>query len=339
MVDVSEPILLPAAPGFWEPSPGCDDHYAAFPKEARVVVSDGTPIVYALRCPEDDAGRAPAIIFASSLSCSDVYWADIVPRLVDAGHACIVPDTRGHGASGLPRPPGRGARNLTHEDLSVKRMALDLLEVLDHVGLEDALVVGHSMGAQIAFEMYRLRPDRVLGLVLVAGACDSPLDAIYGRRIVSAMLPVGRALVTAVPELVQPMWPWIGSKRAGYLGARLAGTVGPKTTADSLHPYLLHLVESDPTVLVRAMDAMRRHSARDLLPHIDVPVLLLAAGKDAFTPRRCSEEMFERIPTAEINWFPDAAHTLPIEEPEAIVDAIEEWSGRRIASPTWSSPV
>ena len=36
--------VLPAAPGFWEPSPGCDDHHAAFPKERRVEVSDGTPL-------------------------------------------------------------------------------------------------------------------------------------------------------------------------------------------------------------------------------------------------------------------------------------------------------
>jgi pimeloyl-ACP methyl ester carboxylesterase len=43
--------------------------------------------------------------------------------------------------------------------------------------------------------------------------------------------------------------------------------------------------------------------------------------------------MFERIPTAEIHWFPDAGHTLPIEEPEAVVDAIEEWRRRRVASP------
>ncbi|MBV9950788.1 MAG: alpha/beta hydrolase [Acidimicrobiia bacterium] len=333
MAAVSEPALLPAAPGFWEPAPGCDDHYAAFPKEARVVVSDGTPIVYARREPRRSVAPGAAMIFASSLSCSDVYWADVVPRLVDAGHVCIVPDTRGHGGSGLPRPPGRGARNLTSEDLSVKRMALDLGEVLDDAGIDDAIVVGHSMGAQVAFELYRLCPERVSGLVLVAGACDSPLDAVYGRRVVNATLPVSKAVMTLAPEIVQPIWPWLGSKRAGYLGARLFGAAGPKTTADGLHPYLLHLVESDPAVLVRALESMRRHSARDLLPRVQVPVLLLAAGKDAFTPRACSEELFERIPTAEITWFPEAGHTLPIEEPAAIVDAIEEWSQRRVASP------
>ena len=246
---------------------------------------------------------------------------------------CIVPDTRGHGGSGLPRPPGRGARNLTPEDLSVKRMALDLIEVLDDACVDDAIVVGHSMGAQIAFEVYRLRPDRVLGLVLVAGSCDSPFDAVYGHHVVNTVLPMSRALMTAVPEVVRPIWPWLGGKRAGYLSARLWGAAGPKATADQLHPYLLHLVESDPAVLLRALESMRRHSARDLLPRIDVPVLLLAGGKDALTPRRCSEELFERIRTAEINWFPDAGHTLPIEEPAAIVDAIEEWTRRRVASP------
>jgi pimeloyl-ACP methyl ester carboxylesterase len=332
MLDCSAPALLPAAPGFWEPSPGCDDHYAAFPKEARVVVSDGTPIVYARRDPEPRAARAPAMIFANSLSCSDVYWTDVVPRLVDAGHLCIVPDARGHGASGLPRPPGRGAGNLRDEDLSVKRMALDLVEVLDDAGIDEAIVVGHSMGAQVALELYRLRPDRVVGLALVAGSCDSPFDASHGHRVVGAVVPVTRAVMTAAPEIVQPLWPWIGSKRAGYLGARLCGAAGPKATAELLHPYLLHLVESDPAVLLRALEAMQRHSAHDVLPRVQVPVLLLAAGKDALTPRRCAEEMFERIPSAEITWFPDAGHTLPIEEPDAVVDAIEEWSRRCVAS-------
>jgi pimeloyl-ACP methyl ester carboxylesterase len=61
-------------------------------------------------------------------------------------------------------------------------------------------------------------------------------------------------------------------------------------------------------------------------------VLLLAAGKDPLTPRSCAEEMYDRIPTAEITWFPDAGHTLPIEAPDEVVDAIEKWSHARVAS-------
>src|SRR5207244_751277 len=99
-------------------------------------------------------------------------------------------------------------------------------------------------------------------------------------------------------------------KTLGHFGARTMRAIGPNTTADALHPYLLHMAASDPAVMVKAVDAMRRHSAADLLRRIEVPVLILAAGADNFTPPRCSREMFERIPTAEIRWFDDAGHTL-----------------------------
>jgi pimeloyl-ACP methyl ester carboxylesterase len=138
--------------------------------------------------------------------------------------------------------------------------------------------------------------------------------------------------MAAVPEVVRPFWMTIGNKRTGFVGARLAGAVGPKATADGFHPYLLHLAEADPAVLVRAMDAMRRHSASDLLGRIDVPVLVLGARRDRFTSPQCSEVLFERIPTAEIRWFDDAGHTLTIEEPEAVVGKIQEWCERRVAS-------
>ena len=58
--------------------------------------------------------------------------------------------------------------------------------------------------------------------------------------------------------------------------------------------------------------------------------LILAADRDTFTPPRCSQRMFEQIPTAEIQWFEHTGHTLPIEEPEAILAHVEEWYQRRV---------
>jgi len=318
----------------WNPTEGNDAPYVRFPKTHRVVVDDGTTIAYAVLEPARRRGRRrPTVLFVNGWSCSDVYWADILPALRAAGHRCLIADTRGHGASGLPRAPGRGARNLRADDLSIPRMAADFLQVLDDAGADEAIVAGHSMGVQIALEVYRAAPDRVSGLVLVAGSYENPLRTFYGTPLLEAAFPVGRALMAVAPELIRPIWRTIGYKTSGYYGAKLIQAVGPKATADGLHPYLLHLAAADPAVMVRAVDAMRRHSAADLLRRIDVPVLILAADQDHFTPPRCSREMFERIPTAEIRWFADAGHTLPIEEPDEIVATIEEWSARRIERP------
>ena len=131
--------------------------YALFEKDRELKVSDGTPIRYTVRGP--GRARGHAIVLANGWSCSDAYWVEILPRLVAAGHRVILPDTRGHGESGLPRDPGRRARNLTEDDLSVERLAADLIEVCQVEQVTDAVFVGHSMGVQTILECYRAAPD------------------------------------------------------------------------------------------------------------------------------------------------------------------------------------
>jgi pimeloyl-ACP methyl ester carboxylesterase len=314
----------------WEPGHGADDGYALFVKERRVVADDGTPIAYSYR--NRDGHRVP-VIFANGWSCSDVYWGGIAPRLEELGHPVLIPDTRGHGRSGLPRPPGRGARNLTADDVSMARVARDLVAVLDDADVERAMVVGHSMGTQVALEVYRQIPDRVAALVLVAGTYENPAKTFYGTGIGDATFPLLALTMRWAPELAKPLWATIGPKKLGHLGARLLGAAGPKATADDLHPYLLHLRSVDLPTMVLMAGAMRAHSAADLLGEIACPTLVVAAGADVFTPARCSEAMHHLIAGSELVTFPGTGHTLPIEEPEAVADAIDDFATRRLPAP------
>jgi pimeloyl-ACP methyl ester carboxylesterase len=84
------------------------------------------------------------------------------------------------------------------------------------------------------------------------------------------------------------------------------------------------------SVLFKMMSEMRRHSCADILPDVRVPVLVLAARRDLFTPPSVQEKMAALIPDNEIVWFEEAGHMLPIEEPEAIVAAIHDFLARRL---------
>lgn len=314
----------------WEPRPDSDEAYALFSKERRVTVDDGTPIAYTVRGAE---GPAIPILFANGWSCSDAYWGRILPDLVERGHPCVLPDTRGNGLSGLPRAPGRGARNLTVDDVSMARIARDMIAVLDDAGLDRALVVGHSMGVQSALEAYRHAPDKVAGLALVAGTFEDPTKTFYGSGILHHLLPIATATMRWFPEIVRPVQSSIGSAEVGRLGARLVRAAGPKVKKEELLPYLLHIKGADLAVATLMAEAMRQHSAADLLPNIAAPTLILAAGADPFTPARCSEVMHHRIAGSELRTFPNASHTLPIEEPEAVVAAVADFAARRVQPP------
>lgn len=314
----------------WEPGADADAGYALFAKERRVVADDGTPIAYTYRNP---SGPRVPILLANGWSCSDAYWGHLVPAFERAGHPVLLPDTRGHGRSGLPRDPGRGARNLTIDDVSMPRIARDLVAVLDDAGVEAAVVVGHSMGVQTALEVYRQIRERVLGLVLVAGTAENPTKTLYGQSIADRLYPLGAAVMRYVPEVLSPLWATIGPASVGHFGARLARAAGPKTTPADLHPYLLHLKSADPAVMVLMAGAMRDHSAVDLLPDITTPTLVVAAGADVFTPARCSEAIHHQVVGSELLTFRDAGHTVPIEEPEAIAAAVDDFITRRVAEP------
>lgn len=314
----------------WEPPADADASYAFFPKERRVVVDDGTPIAYSHR---NRTGPRVPLLFANGWSCSDVYWAKLVPAFGERGHPCLVPDTRGHGRSGLPRPPGRGARNLTIDDVSMPRLAKDLVAVLDDAGVERAVVVGHSMGVQTALEMYREVPDRILALVLISGSAENPAKTFYGTSVADVAFPIGAQVARWFPELLTPLWSTIGPATFGHAAARLIRAAGPKATREDLHPYLLHLRTVNPSVAVAMAGAMRAHSATDVLATIDVPTLVVAAGADVFTPARCSEAIHHRVRGSELITFAGAGHTIPVEEPGPLTAVIDDFLARRLPPP------
>jgi pimeloyl-ACP methyl ester carboxylesterase len=158
-----------------------------------------------------------------------------------------------------------------------------MVELVDHahdldtvrcaVAAEPVVLLGHSMGCQVALEEYRglwgnLPPHVALRVALLTGEVDT---------------------AAIVPE--------------------------------DLLPYMRHMVDIDLPMFLRMLRSAGEHSARDLLPKIDVPVLVLAGDRDSFTPTRYAEEMAALIPKAELHVLP-GTHVIPIERKEQIAELV-----------------
>jgi lipase len=133
----------------------------------EVPVAGGTlNVAYAGPPPHE----AEAVVLAiHGVSASHMVWRTVARHLAGRTGACLVaPDLRGRGRSAaLPRPYGLVAH------------LNDLTVALDHLGVERAVMAGHSMGAHVAARLSAEQPHRAAALVLVDGGLPraAPIEA------------------------------------------------------------------------------------------------------------------------------------------------------------------
>jgi pimeloyl-ACP methyl ester carboxylesterase len=121
--------------------------------------------------PAEPMDAAPAVLLVHGVTASHLSWPLVADRLPEA--RVIAPDLRGRGRSNeLQGPAGLAAH------------ARDLVAVLDALGEDEVVVVGHSMGAFVALVLGDLYPDRISRVVLVDGGlpldlpADLPIDEV-----------------------------------------------------------------------------------------------------------------------------------------------------------------
>ena len=300
---------------------------AAFPKDHDLTVSDGTRIAYTTR----GEGPGVPVLFVNGWSCTDSYWTTIGPTVAGDHRRVVYLDMRGHGESGLPRSPGFAARGLQPEDVAPERLAADIVEVLDDAGIDQAVLVGHSMGVQAIVETTRVAPGRVAGLVAIAGTFENPVKTFADKPVLDRVYPVADVVFRFVPfESFRPVLRRITHPALGHRVITGIGVGGPNVQQDDIAPHIAHIGEVNFSVLFKMMSGLRRHHTAEFLPQIACPTLVLGGRLDRFTPPSVQQRMADLVPGSELVWFDDAGHLLPIEAPAAVAAAIVDFLDRRV---------
>ncbi len=112
--------------------------------------ADGIPLCYEVR-----GTGGPALVFVHGWSCDRRYWDRQLDHFARK-YRVVTLDLAGHGESGL----GRIA-------WTMPAFGRDVVAVVEKLGLERAVLIGHSMGGDVIVEAARLMPDRIVGLVWV----------------------------------------------------------------------------------------------------------------------------------------------------------------------------
>ena len=217
-------------------------------------------------------------------------------ELAEHGWRVVVPQLRG-----FEGPPAAIAGS------SVDDFAGDLIDLLDALHIEDAVIGGLSMGGYIAFAMFRHAPRYFRGLVLADTRAqpDSP-EAVAGRQ---GML-----------QLLKDQGP-----------AAIADELLPKLVGDSTRSRRPEIVQrirslilsnSTETIAGALTALMTRPDSTPTLSAIHCPTLIVVGAEDAITPPSLSEDMQRGIAGAELVVVPGAGHMSNMEQPAAFNEAL-----------------
>ncbi len=287
--------------------------------------SDGSPIFYEQW---GERGTDVPALLCDGIGCDGYVWRYLRADLAD--RFALHPHYRGHGRTAAPRDP-------TH--VTVEDLADDIAAVLDDALVERAVLIGHSMGVQVALEVYRRHRARVAGLVLVCGAASHPLRTFRGSAALEEMLPTIQKWIHRVPGVVNRMSRWLLPTRLSYeIASRLEIRRELVEPADFM-PYLEGMARIDTRLFIAMLSSAGQHSAEDLLAEIEVPTLIVAGARDGFTPAERSREMAAAIRGSELLEIPNASHTAPIERPHLVDFTIRDFISRRIDQALDSGPV
>jgi pimeloyl-ACP methyl ester carboxylesterase len=236
----------------------------------------------------------PTVVFIHGAQNDHTVWALQARYFAHHGFGVLAVDLPGHGRSKGPA--------LT----TVEAMATWLLGVLDAAGVQQALLVGHSMGSLIALEAASQAPARVTALALVG--------TTYPMKVADALLATARDDEPRAIDMVA-LWSHAGvvhkSPAPGF--AVMNGARRLMQRMSALNPHQLFFTDFS------ACNNYANGEAAAL--SVTCPTLLLFGSKDMMTPPRSTKLLTSTIAHGQVVTV-DAGHQMMAEAPDAVLDAL-----------------
>jgi epoxide hydrolase 4 len=264
-----------------------------------------------VRVVESGDQRAPPVLLVPGWGCSVYAYRHTMPALATAGYRVIAADLKGHGLSDKPL----GAAEYTIESL-----VDHLRQILDALGLDRPLLVGHSMGGSLLYHFASRYPDRAgpLALLSPVGLSGVPPMRLYRSLTPRFLLPLLR--------LFRPRLPVKIALRRVY-GER--GTF----TEEDVDQYWAPIRLPDSTLALRELlHSYDWHASERLhLEPVRVPAIGIWGSLDHLMPEG-GMQLYERlIPGIELHEVVGAGHVVPEETPEEVNAALISFFRRHSA--------
>ena len=243
----------------------------------------------------EEKGEGEPLVLIHGFPFDHTLWDDVTEPLARHAHL-ILPDLRGFGKS--PAPDGV---------YSMRLMAEDIAALLDRLGIQKAILAGHSMGGYVSLAFAQAYPEHIAGLALITSqsAADTPERRQSRLRLADEVRRKGvKAVVTASLE-------------------RLSPNLEVRERAKEL------MLRSQRKGVIAALQGMAaRLDATEILSELHVPCLIVAGSADAILTPEKALEMAQMLSKGWVVEVPGGGHLPMYEAPEVLTAALIDLLGR-----------
>lgn len=229
------------------------------------------------------------IIFTHGASWNNMQWKKQIEFFKDS-YKVITWDVRGHGHSSLPDGP-------VHSD----DFSADLIALMDHLNLEQAILCGLSMGGHISLQTAIKYPNRVKSLILIGTPCSNTLS-LYEKIVV----PINRFSSRFISMA---------------LSAKLQAKILSKFNPDNYDYIVDAFSKINKSDWLRIWGSVTRMESKNDLHKVLCPTLLLIGDHDSLTNKH-QPFMLQRIKNAKLITIPNAHHGTNLDNPVAVNESI-----------------
>ena len=238
------------------------------------------------------ASDAACVAFVHGAGMDHTVWALPTRHFARKGLRVLAPDLPGHGRS------NGTARS------SIPAMADWLAGVFDATGVDQAAVVGHSMGSLVAWQFAQSHPDRCRTLALLGTSMPMP--------VTDMLLNAAKDNHHAAIDMANA---WSHSP-GGSLGANDNPGVWMLGAGERL------LERSGPGVFHADLAACNAFNADEADGVVNCPALVIAGDEDRMTPARAGLDVASHLPDAKVVRLAGCGHAMLNERPNEILDAL-----------------
>ena len=245
------------------------------------------------------------VVFIPGLASAGAVW-DAAATSIEDGHDLHIVTLAGF--AGVPAVDPIGP--------FIERAVGGLADYLDEEGLQDVVLVGHSLGAQIALQLAAARPDAV-GQILVVDSAPFYAALLNPTITPEAAAQYGAALRTQMA----------GTPREQFLGFARQGIAIQSITESGQKQVMEYMEASDQAAVAQAMGEVAGSDYRPMLAKVSATVTVLAAWSDG-TPyssdqlRTVYEDQYAGLADVDIHVVANSRHFIMLDQPDAFADAL-----------------